>query len=341
MRSPRLRLVAAAVVPLALLTACGDDATDAASSSSPTTSASPLTVAPDKVTPITAAAVSQSNPAKPTMKLSTTPFQVNATTTKVTKQGTGKTVGAKDIAYVSYIAVNGTSGKTIESTFGKPNAAFNLGNPGTFPGLVKALKGKKVGTEMVVAVPPSEGFGGQGNKQVGITNKDTMVFFVKINDTMPLLTEIKGKEKQSEDPNMPRATVPAGAGKEAKITIPKGAEKPTKTVSYELITGDGPKVVEGQTVLVSYTGQIWGGKVFDSTAKQGGQPATFTLQTGSAGGQQGVVPGFVKGLTGHPVGSRVLVVMPPADGYGKQGNPQAGIKGTDTLVFVVDILAAI
>jgi peptidylprolyl isomerase len=31
-------------------------------------------------------------------------------------------------------------------------------------------------------------------------------------------------------------------------------------------------------------------------------------------------------------------VVPPADGYGKSGSSAAGIKGTDTLVFVVDIL---
>jgi peptidylprolyl isomerase len=31
-------------------------------------------------------------------------------------------------------------------------------------------------------------------------------------------------------------------------------------------------------------------------------------------------------------------VVPPADGYGKSGSSSAGIKGTDTLVFVVDIL---
>jgi peptidylprolyl isomerase len=34
------------------------------------------------------------------------------------------------------------------------------------------------------------------------------------------------------------------------------------------------------------------------------------------------------------------VVVPPAEGYGTKGNPQAKIKGTDTLVFVVDILGA-
>ena len=36
-----------------------------------------------------------------------------------------------------------------------------------------------------------------------------------------------------------------------------------------------------------------------------------------------------------------MLVIPPADGYGKTGNSRAGIKGTDTLVFVVDILGAI
>jgi peptidylprolyl isomerase len=51
-----------------------------------------------------------------------------------------------------------------------------------------------------------------------------------------------------------------------------------------------------------------------------------------------IVPGFIKGLVGQTVGSQVVIVMPPADGYGATGNSQAGISGTDTLVFVVDIL---
>jgi FKBP-type peptidyl-prolyl cis-trans isomerase 2 len=42
------------------------------------------------------------------------------------------------------------------------------------------------------------------------------------------------------------------------------------------------------------------------------------------------VPGWDKGLVGQTVGSRILLVVPPADGYGAK----------DTMVFVVDILAA-
>jgi peptidylprolyl isomerase len=33
-----------------------------------------------------------------------------------------------------------------------------------------------------------------------------------------------------------------------------------------------------------------------------------------------------------------MLIVPPADAYGKSGQPSAGIKGTDTLVFVVDVL---
>ena len=36
-----------------------------------------------------------------------------------------------------------------------------------------------------------------------------------------------------------------------------------------------------------------------------------------------------------------MLSIPPADGYGKSGQSQAGITGTDTLVFVVDIIDAI
>ena len=58
-------------------------------------------------------------------------------------------------------------------------------------------------------------------------------------------------------------------------------------------------------------------------------------------GEDQVIKGWETGLVGQTVGSRVLLVVPPADGYGTAGDSQAGIKGTDTLVFVVDILAAV
>ena len=51
-----------------------------------------------------------------------------------------------------------------------------------------------------------------------------------------------------------------------------------------------------------------------------------------------VIPGWDKGLVGKTVGSRVLLVVPPADGYADQ--VQGQIPANSTLVFVVDILDA-
>ncbi len=52
-----------------------------------------------------------------------------------------------------------------------------------------------------------------------------------------------------------------------------------------------------------------------------------------------MLTGWNEGLTGVTVGSRVMLVIPPALGYGPEGGQaSAGIKKTDTLVFVIDVL---
>jgi len=125
-------------------------------------------------------------------------------------------------------------------------------------------------------------------------------------------------------------------GDKPKITIPEGEDPPEKLETEVLEEGDGPVVEKGDLIVADYLGATWrNGKTFDNSYDRG-HPAAFTLTDG----QGGVISGWVKGLTGTKAGSRVLMVVPPEDGYGKQGNPQAGIKGTDTLVFVVDVIAS-
>jgi peptidylprolyl isomerase len=95
-------------------------------------------------------------------------------------------------------------------------------------------------------------------------------------------------------------------------------------------------VAKGQEVVTQYVGVNWRTKApFDSSWTRG---APFGFQIGATPAQ--IIAGWDKGLIGVPVGSRVLLVIPPKDGYGSAGQAQAGIKGTDTLVFVVDVLDA-
>ena len=78
-----------------------------------------------------------------------------------------------------------------------------------------------------------------------------------------------------------------------------------------------------------------------------GTPASSSTRRGTAAtpadfviGKGSVIAGWDEGLVGQTVGSQVLLVVPPDKGYGTAGNSSVGISGTDTLVFVVDILDA-
>ena len=51
-----------------------------------------------------------------------------------------------------------------------------------------------------------------------------------------------------------------------------------------------------------------------------------------------LLPGIQSAVTGKKLGSRVLAVIPPKQGYGTSGNTQLGVTGTDTLVFVMDLI---
>jgi peptidylprolyl isomerase len=130
--------------------------------------------------------------------------------------------------------------------------------------------------------------------------------------------------------------VAGGFGHTPSIAFPP-SRPPTSLVSRVLHAGHGPTVRSGDLVSVAYTGQIWRGKVFDSTfLAKFGHRSPFVTPIGEGK----VVKGWDDGLPGARVGSRVLLVIPPKWGYGSAGAPSAGITGSDTLVFVVDVLAS-
>ncbi|BBX22669.1 peptidyl-prolyl cis-trans isomerase [Mycolicibacter terrae] len=107
--------------------------------------------------------------------------------------------------------------------------------------------------------------------------------------------------------------------------------KVAQTEVHTLRAGEGRVVADDATVSVCYLG-VNGrdGSVFDSSYERG-EPVEFGLNR--------VVPGFQKAIAGQKVGSTVAVAMIPADGY-PEGQPAAGIRPGDTLVFAIKILNA-
>ena len=308
-------LTGALILPLAALAACGDEAGGSGADSQ---AAGGLEVVSIEGKPGKAPTVEWDGRLEP-----------EETESEVLVEGDGEEVEQGDSVLTHLWIGNGFSKQEVYSTYNsdKPELLTvddNLGKP-----FQEGLVGHTVGSRVAVASTATEAFGEMGNPQIGIGNKDGVLFVMELVEKIP--SEPQGEEQE------PAAWAPTPVEKNGVITgfdFSSAAEPSGELRKTTLVEGDGPVVKKGQTIYVDYLGQVFKAKKpFDESYT--GQPTSFVIGVGQ------VVPGWDQGLVGEKVGSRVVLEIPPALGYGKQGNEQAGIKGTDTLYFVVDILAAV
>lgn len=323
--SARLVVVA---VPLLLLSACGESGSDGAGE------ATEATTEATGAEPFTGVTVSGELGTAPELDIAEPPFSIDETTSEVLIEGDGETVEEGDQAVVQYLGVNGRTGEEFDSSWsrgGEP-VTFPLEQGGLIQGFLDGLVGQTYGSRVALAIPPADGYGEAGNPQVGIEGDDTLVFVVDLVEAQPPPLSMAEGEEQTLPKGLPELQTDANG-------IPTGFKadrdtesKVTELVAAPAIVGEGPELEEGQAVTVHYVGQLYpDGKVFDESWS-GGQPAQFALEQG------GLIQGFLDGLIGQPVGSRVVLAIPSELGYGKQGS--GPIPADADLIFVVDILAA-
>jgi FKBP-type peptidyl-prolyl cis-trans isomerase len=242
--------------------------------------------------------------------------------------------GDLTLANVALYKWSGITHSTLDSTFGSGPQLI----PATLglSGLTTALKGATIGSRVLAVLPPKYGYGPTGNTNLKVTGKDTLVWVIDLLQQYAPNASATGSQVSRGGGSVP--TVTAKSGQAPVISVPRKAP-PAKLTVTTLIKGTGPKLAAGDTVVAQYVGTNWRtGKVFSaswpSATQPGGQPYLFQL-----GGQ--VITGWNDGLPGVTEGSRVMLTIPPALGYGPAGGqPSAGIKKTDTLVFVIDVLGA-
>ena len=283
-----------------------------------------------KTTSIAAITVTGDGTATPVIQFSA-PFAVTKSVNRVMTAGTGDRLGKSDRVALDYLMVDGRTGKQVQTSYGDKEVSLVLDTKVTAAPLVNALKGRTVGSRVLVALAPKDGVVKTvASNKNGVKKDDTLLMLLDVHYLHPQLSRATGTAVVPPA-GLPKVTL-AATGKPT-ITLPGGAA-PTTLVVQRLIVGAGRPVVSGQNVHVQYTGVIWAsGKQFDSSWDRG-TPADFVIGKGQ------VIAGWDEGLVGQTVGSQVLLVVPPDKGYGTQGQSSAGIKGTDTLVFVVDILDA-
>ena len=254
---------------------------------------------------------------------------------KTLVQGKGAAIKKSDL-FLSNFTIYVWSGKTnklLDSTYSSSPQVLPAS---LLPGIESAVTGKKVGSRVLAVIPPKQGYGSSGNSQLGVKGTDTLVFVLDLIQKYNSGT-VGATGSQTSDGGGSLPTVTATTGKAPTIKIPKGVTAPKTLVSKTLIKGTGATVTKGEDLVAQYVGVNWRtGKVFDSSWSRS---LPYSFKIGATPSQ--VIKGWDLGLVGQTVGSRVLLVIPPADAYGKTGQSQAGIKGTDDLVFVVDIIGAV
>ncbi|MGO9079348.1 MAG: FKBP-type peptidyl-prolyl cis-trans isomerase [Streptosporangiaceae bacterium] len=255
-------------------------------------------------------------------------------TIKTAIHGRGQTLGTGD-ALLGNFAIylwRGTTHKLLDSTFKTGPQVL----PGqlSLTGLAKALQGQKMGSRVLAVLPPKYGYGTQGNTNIGIRPTDTTVWVVDLIRAFKPAASASGTAVSNGGGSLPQVTARNGTAPVIKIPAVK---PPASLVTKTLIKGSGTtEAANGDTIVAQVVGMNWRTKkAFYSTwpTSASSASAPFSFQLGGS-----VIAGWNDGLRGVTAGSRVLLVVPPKDGYGSKGNVSAGIKGTDTLVFVVDVL---
>ncbi|HXD61616.1 MAG TPA: FKBP-type peptidyl-prolyl cis-trans isomerase [Lacisediminihabitans sp.] len=266
------------------------------------------------------------------------PKKLTSKTTErtVAIEGKGRVAQTDSAVDIDYAVYNTTSGKKIDATsYGAKGTSLTLDKANLLPGLYKAIHCSTPGSRIVAVIPPADAFGKQGSSGLGIAATDSIVFVIDVLKTEAPVKVLKKADGKAQEPKAGFPTVKLAKNGEPTITMPK--TDPPKDLQIEVLKkGAGKTVKDGATVTINYTGALWAtGKTFDSSWTRGA-PATFATT--------GVVSGFGKAMIGQTVGSQVVAVIPPSEGYGADGN-QADpnvpdeISGTDTMVFVIDILA--
>lgn len=258
------------------------------------------------------------------------PTSVDSTQRSVLIPGDGETVENGDTVEIEFTLFNGETGVELSSTeYAGTPTEFPVDEAQLLPGIVKTLECSTVGSRVVGVIPAIDSFGDAGSEQLGVAAGEDIVFVADIIAIAPPVEPaLPRADGEDQPPTEGFPTVVLDADGRPTITIPPTAP-PTDLQIAVLKKGDGAVVADGDDVTVHYVGMNWNtGVVFDESWARG-EPATFNTAQ--------VIEGFTKALVGQTVGSQVIVIIPPDYGYGAAGSGDK-IGGTDTIVFVIDIL---
>ena len=252
-------------------------------------------------------------------------FEAKKPETKVLIEGDGAEIVDGDKVEVNVWIGNGWTQREAYTTYeeGGSTETFTVDDQ-LSPVFKDAMLGQTIGSRVAVVAPAEDVFGPEGNPQMDIGNMDSVVVVL---DLMELFQPPKPKDVGAN--RLPKIVEEKGDPVSLDFSGLPEPKADGDLLRYVIKEGKGETLDETSTVTADYLGMVYKGKKpFDESFT--GEPAEFSLQ--------GVVQGWTYGLAGLKVGTRVLLQIPPALGYGAQ--EQDNIPANSTLYFVVDIVSA-
>ncbi len=326
----RLRRPAAALLLVPVLAACGNSGDDSGSDTSSKASASAS--ADDGGSSLSEVTfegeVGQS--LKATWK-----SEVKApesTTVSTLVKGDGEEIADGDTVSAYLYLGNGSTKTDAFSDYdsGAPESIPNNGQLGDV--FTQIFDGATYGSRIAAVTTPSELFGASssGNPDLGIGADDTLVVVADLVEKAAVAPDPTDDKAHDASPDTQPSVVTDGdkvTGLEWGDIAEPDLSTPVQRVV--LTEGTGAEVKSSDTVTVNYLGETFQAtQPFDESYS--GTPLTSPLS--------GLIQGWSIGLTGVKVGSRVLLQIPPAYGYGAEGSGDS-IPGNATLWFVIDVVS--
>ena len=248
------------------------------------------------------------------------PMTVQNNTYAILQKGNGAAVNNGDRVCAQGIALNAKDGTELMSTWEKntPDCSLDLEANSTNSAYYQVIKGQRLNTTIAFGVNDSNSSGTSYIMALTLVSKSKA------------LTRAEGTKVSDVPSDLPKVTLASNG----KPSIDLNGYKPTgQLVSQTLIKGSGAAVKSNQTVQVKYTG--W---TLDTSGKLFQFDSSWTKDQSTSFSLDSVVTGWKTGLTGQTIGSQVLLVIPPSEGYGSKASGK--IPADSTLYFVVDILYA-
>ncbi|GAB4085757.1 FKBP-type peptidyl-prolyl cis-trans isomerase [Myceligenerans cantabricum] len=240
------------------------------------------------------------------------PFGVLRPATRTVWPGTGERLERDGPVLLNVYAEDGRDGSELQNTFRSAPAPYRMAESSLGNHLFEALRGKRVGARVMLMEADTAG------------GEEVPVLLVV--DVLP--THAEGTELPDPPAGLPQVTRDELG--EPTVKVPRG-DPPGDLEVVPLVQGRGPQVREGQVVTVELHAVTWSdGKVVESTWEEDAPPRSAQVGIGA------LIEGWDAGLVQQPVGSQVMLVVPPDMAYAGTENPLAG----ETLVYVIDILDA-